>query len=63
LLADRGKRQGIVNAGEAGGRVNAVAAVPLFEAVSGLEFRVAMHNIRELGIRRLLEGFPRGVMK
>jgi hypothetical protein len=43
--------------------VNAVAEVPLFEAVSCLEFRVAMHNIRELGIRRLLEGFPRGVMK
>ena len=34
--------------------------LPLFEAESGLEFHVAMHNIGGLGIRRLLEGYPRG---
>jgi hypothetical protein len=36
--------------------------LPLFEAEPGLEFRAAMHNICGLGIRRLLEGHPRGVM-
>jgi hypothetical protein len=36
--------------------------LPLFEAGSSLEFHAAMHNISDLGIRRLLEGYPRGVL-
>jgi hypothetical protein len=31
--------------------------VPLFQAQRGLEFHAAMHNIEDLGIRRLLKGF------
>jgi len=36
--------------------------LPLFEAGNGLEFHAAMHNILGLGIRRLLEGHPRGAL-
>src|SRR6266700_7844481 len=43
--------------------VNGRDTLPLFEARRALAFHVAMHNIRDLGIRRLLEGYPRGVMK
>jgi hypothetical protein len=33
--------------------------LPKIQAIQGVEFNVAMHNIRVLGIRmRLLEGYP-----
>ncbi|MEI9923407.1 MAG: hypothetical protein WDN50_07645 [Bradyrhizobium sp.] len=61
-LAKRCKGQGNLNRVEAAETLIFRDALPLFEAAIGLEFYAAMHNIWSLGIRRLLEGYPRGVL-
>jgi hypothetical protein len=61
-LAKRAKGQGNLNGLDPGETLILWGLLPLFEAANGLEFYVAMHNIWGLGIRRLLEGYPRGVL-